>query len=133
MKKKRRNILLITILLIAGLIYVIFTGIRKTSVYYFTFEEFAQKKENIGTQVVRISGNVVPNTIKVEKGIASFLVGNEKQNLKVIYQGALPDLIYQDSAKVVIEGIYKPEENTFYATFLITQCPSKYQAGKKTE
>lgn len=131
MKRKRRNILIITILLVAGLIYVVFTGIRRTSVYYFTFEEFMNKREKASEKVIRLSGNIVPNTIKIEKGIASFLMGNEKQSVKVIYQGALPDLIYQDSAKVMVEGIYKPEENTFYATFLMTQCPSKYQAQKK--
>lgn len=131
MKRKRRNIIIITTLLVAGLIYVIFTGIRKTSVYYFTFDEFLQKKNEINSKVVRISGNVVPNSIKVEKGIANFLIGNQEKNLKVIYKGALPDLIYQDSVKVVIEGTYKPLENTFYATFLMTQCPSKYQAEKK--
>lgn len=131
MERKRRNIIIITILLLAGLIYVIFTGIKKTSVYYFTFEEFISKKDKINSKVIRISGNVVPNSIKIKKGVATFLIGNEKENITVVYQGILPDLIYQDSAKVVVEGIYKPLENTFYATFLLTQCPSKYQPGKK--
>ncbi|MEO0231051.1 MAG: cytochrome c maturation protein CcmE [candidate division WOR-3 bacterium] len=131
MKRKKKNIFIITFLIFLGLVYIIFTGIKKTSVYYFTFEEFYKRKERIGSKIVRISGNVLPKSISFNEGIASFLIGNEKENIKVIYRGPLPDLIYQDSAKVVIEGSYNPFENTFDATFLMTQCPSKYRKKLK--
>lgn len=127
MKKKRKNIFIIIFLILIGLAYIIFTGIKKTSVYYFTFEEFYKEKEKIGKKIVRISATVLPKSISFNEGVASFLVGNEKENIKVIYKGALPDLIYQDSAKVVIEGSYNLFENTFNATFLMAQCPSKYK------
>lgn len=131
MKRREKNIFIITILIFLGLIYIVFTGIKKTYVYYFTFEEFYKKKERIGSKIVRITANVVPKSISFNEGIASFLVGDEKKNIKVIYRGPLPDLIYQDSAKVVIEGSYNLSENTFNATFLMTQCPSKYKKKLK--
>ncbi len=127
MKRKKRNIFIITFLLVLLFIYVILTGIKKTSVYYFTFDEFYKNKEKIGEKVIRVSGNVIKNTVNFKEGIGSFYIGNEKENLKVIYKGALPDLIYQDSAKVVVEGFYDKNQNIFNATFLMTQCPSKYK------
>jgi len=130
-KRKKRNIFIITFLLILLFVYVILTGIKKTSVYYFTFEEFYKKKEEVGEKVIRISGNVIKNSVNFKEGIGSFYIGNERENLKVIYRGALPDLIYQDSAMVVVEGFYDKNQNIFNATFLMTQCPSKYKAKFK--
>jgi len=131
MKRKKRNIFIITFLLILLFVYVILTGIKKTSVYYFTFEEFYKKKEEVEGKVIRISGNVIKNSVNFKEGVGSFYIGNERENLKVIYRGVLPDLIYQDSAMVVVEGFYDKNQNIFNATFLMTQCPSKYKAKFK--
>ncbi len=133
MKNKKIKIGLITLLFFLGTAYLIFTGLRKTWVYYYTVDEFFEKNPKIDGKVIRLQGKVVEGTIEKKGNIVQFEIGEPNKKIRVIYKGTAPDLLFQPGAQVVVEGKYYPDENIFKATFLLTQCPSKYQGKELKE
>ena len=69
-----------------------------------------------------------------ENNIFSFYMKDfNGKEIKVIYNGAVPNN-FESSTSVVVTGKYK--EGNFYASDILTKCPSKYEneyeAAKKT-
>ncbi len=133
MKNKKFKIGIVTLLFFLGTAYLIFTGLRKTWVYYYTVDEFFEKNPVVDGKVIRLQGKVVPGTVQKKGNIVEFEIGNPERKMRVIYKGTAPDMLFQPEAQVVIEGKYYPSENLFKAHFLLTQCPSKYQGKENTE
>ncbi len=131
MKNKKFKIGIVTLLFFLGTAYLIFTGLRKTWVYYYTVDEFFEKNPAVDGKVIRLQGKVVPGTVQKKGNIVEFEIGNPERKMRVIYKGTAPDMLFQPEAQVVIEGKYYPSENLFKAHFLLTQCPSKYQGVKQ--
>ncbi|MEO0283803.1 MAG: cytochrome c maturation protein CcmE [candidate division WOR-3 bacterium] len=133
MKNKKIKIGIITFLFFLGTLYLIFTGLKKTWVYYYTVEEFFQKNPYVDGKTIRLQGKVVPGTVNKKGNIVEFEIGNNENKIKVIYKGTAPDMLFQPEAQVVVEGVYYKADNLFKAHFLLTQCPSKYQAEEAKE
>ncbi len=133
MKNKKIKIGIITLLFFLGTLYLIFTGLKKTWVYYYTVEEFFQKNPYVDDRTIRLQGKVVPGTVNKKGNIVEFEIGNNEAKMKVLYKGTAPDMLFQPEAQVVVEGVYSKRDNLFKAHFLLTQCPSKYQANKSEE
>ncbi|MEN3044515.1 MAG: cytochrome c maturation protein CcmE [Candidatus Hydrothermales bacterium] len=130
MRDKNIKIAIISILFILGITYLILSGLKKTWVYYYTIDEFFLKKPQIDGKVIRLQGKVIEGTIKKVGNQVEFGIGTKEKGIKVIYKGTVPDMLFQPEAQVVVEGVYLKDENLFKAHFLLTQCPSKYQAEK---
>ncbi len=127
--EKKNRFLLGALLLVGAVAYLIYTGIRETSVYYLTLEEFIPKREALANQGIRIAGRVREGTLKWDpKGLeARFVLGGFKGDgpaLPVFYRGILPDM-FAEGRDVIVEGQYS--KDTFLAHTVMTSCPSKYE------
>ncbi len=121
---KFKFILAIGVIVLA-LTYLVYGGVKDTMVYYFTVGELIQRVPSVYKDKVRVSGTVVPGSIK--KGIdgsLDFKITDGKQAIDVQYRGIVPD-IFRDNVEAVVEGLYTPQ-NVFQAKVLLAKCPTKY-------
>jgi len=128
----------IGVLLIVGAVgYLIYTGIRETSTYYLTLEEFLPKREALANEGVRIAGRVQTGSVRWDpKDLRlSFVLGPFKEGAKgqtagvpVRYQGILPDM-FAEGRDVIVEGRYDAG-SALAAKTIMTSCPSKYEPEK---
>ena len=112
-----------------GFIIVVFLGLMgylftQTSVSY--EEDFSQIVSN--TNTVKATGEWVKSKnyqIDKEKKIFSFYMKDYNGNeIKVVYKGTMPNN-FESSKSVVVTGKY--QGGYFYATDILTKCPSKYE------
>ena len=121
-----------------GFIIVVFFGIMgylltETNIKY--EEDFTQIAENSGT--IKATGSWVKAKnyqIDKQKRLFSFYMKDYNgKELKVIFKGAIPNN-FESSTSVVVTGKY--EKGNFYASDILTKCPSKYEtefeASQKT-
>ncbi len=126
------------ILLVLGAVaYLIYTGIRETSNYYLTIEEFLPQKEAFANEGIRLAGRVQAGSIQWDpKDLRlQFLLGPFKeqdqatvQSIAIHYQGILPDM-FAEGRDVIVEGRYQ-HGSTLTAKTIMTSCPSKYEPEK---
>ncbi|NOT55699.1 MAG: cytochrome c maturation protein CcmE [Deltaproteobacteria bacterium] len=115
--------------------YLMYTGIRETSLYYLTIEEFLPKRADFSNEGVRVAGRVQAGTINWDpKDLRlSFSLGSFKEGetpaagsgVLVRYQGILPDM-FAEGRDVIVEGRYHPTD-VLEAKTIMTSCPSKYE------
>ena len=144
----------IGVVLIVGAVgYLMYTGIRETSSYYLTIEEFFVQKEAMANEGIRVAGRVQKGSIdwnpkdlnlnftmvafKEKDGekrqtatpIATPQSDEPLEGLTIHYQGILPDMFAEDR-DVIVEGEYitGANGNVLEATAVLTTCPSKYEA-----
>lgn len=112
-----------------GFIIVVFLGLMgylftQTNVSY--EEDFAQIVNTDKT--VKATGEWVKSKsyqIDKEKKIFSFYMKDYNgKELKVVYNGTMPNN-FESSTNVVVTGKY--QNGYFYATEILTKCPSKYE------
>ncbi|MCF6270551.1 MAG: cytochrome c maturation protein CcmE [Melioribacteraceae bacterium] len=121
-----------------GFIIVVFFGIMgylftQTNIKY--EEDFALIEKSSGT--IKATGSWVKEKkyqIDKQNRIFSFYMEDHNgKELKVIYKGAIPNN-FEASTSVVVTGKY--ENGKFYASDILTKCPSKYEteyeASQKT-
>jgi len=125
-KKQGKKLILITVLAVAVIGYLVYTGVRDTMVYYLTVGELVENGSQSSDGGVRVSGKVLEGSVTWDPKALRlrFLVGDEKATLPVIYQGVVPDS-FKPGREVVIEGTYMGGE--FAANQIMPTCPSKYE------
>jgi cytochrome c-type biogenesis protein CcmE len=121
-------------LVLGAVAYLIYTGIRETSNYYLTIEEFLPQKEAFANEGVRLAGRVQAGSMQWSpKDLRlSFVLGPFKdkeqtpgQGIMVHYQGILPDM-FAEGRDVIVEGRYETGA-ALMAKTIMTSCPSKYE------
>ncbi len=123
-------------LIIGGLIilivvaYLFWSGMKDSSFYFLTVEEFFQQIEQMEGKGTRVNGDVVPGSIKwdAQNLLLTFQLTDGKNVLNIRHNGVAPDTFTKDLS-VVVEGKY--QNGTFNATQIMTKCPSKYEAKKE--
>ena len=138
---KGKSKFFIGVLVIVGAVgYLIYTGIRETSTYYLTIEEFLPKREALANEGVRVAGRVQAGSIRWDpKDLRfSFVLGPFKDGasdhpagVPVHYQGILPDM-FAEGRDVIVEGRYDAE-SALAAKTIMTSCPSKYEPEKSNQ
>lgn len=135
----KRRFFLGILLVIGAVAYLIYTGIRETSNYYLTIEEFLPQKEAFANEGVRLAGRVQAGSIQWDPKALQlrFVLGPFKEQvgataqtvgIPVHYQGVLPDM-FAEGRDVIVEGRYHAEQ-ALVAKTLMTSCPSKYEPEK---
>ncbi len=127
MKNKKTKLILITLVAMAVIGYLVYTGVRDTMVYYLTVTELVQNGSQYPNDGVRVGGKVIegsviwdPKDLKL-----SFTMGDDEgATLPVVYQGVVPDS-FKPGREVIIEGIYA--NGKFAASQIMPTCPSKYE------
>jgi cytochrome c-type biogenesis protein CcmE len=140
------------LLIVAAVVYLIFTSTRNAAQYYMTIEELNTKGSAVAGQSLRISGAVIgdsiqydPQTlqlrftvahisgdnadIEAEGGLAAALhkavVDPSRSRLEVVYNDIKPDLL-RDEAQAIMTGTLGPD-GVFQANELLLKCPTKYE------
>ena len=106
------------------------SGINESKTYYKTISELKQSANTVG-QRVRVTGDVVPGSIRREAELVHFQILEKERNLtlNVVYTGKdpLPDT-FRDSAQAMADGKLQTD-GTFHASSIAAKCPSKYEAA----
>src|SRR5690242_9741067 len=119
---------IIGIIIIAVALGVIISTISNSS----TYATFGEAKENPGTtyHVVGKVNKLIPFDYKPEENANIFgfnLVDNKGTEVKVIYNGAMPQ-DFERSEQIVVIG--KMKENSFLCKQILMKCPSKYNGSE---
>jgi cytochrome c-type biogenesis protein CcmE len=138
---KGKHKFFIGVLLVVGAVgYLIYTGIRETSTYYLTIEEFLPKREALANEGVRVAGRVQvgsvrwdPKDLHLSFVLGPFKEGTEDQTagVPVHYQGILPDM-FAEGRDVIVEGRYDVG-SALSAKTIMTSCPSKYEPERSSQ
>jgi cytochrome c-type biogenesis protein CcmE len=134
MDRNRRFIIGASII-VAAVAYLVYTGIRETSVYYLTIEELLSRREAVAGEGLRVAGRVGSKsvdwngaTLDLKFRLANF---EDSDGIPVVYNGVLPDM-FAEGRDVIVEGTYA-RDGSFHARTLLTACPSKYEAEAAAE
>lgn len=127
---KHRRFAIGAAIIVAAVAYLVYTGIRETSVYYLTIDEFLSRREAVAGEGLRVAGRVGADsmhwnasTLDLRFRLASF---DGQNGVDVTYNGVLPDM-FAEGRDVIVEGTYA-HDGVFRARTLLTSCPSKYEA-----
>jgi len=110
--------------------YLFWSGMKESSVYFLTVDEFFAQQEEFTGKGARVNGEIVPGSINWDAHnlILTFQLTNGGKVLDVRHKGVAPDTFSED-VSVVVEGKYG--DGIFHATQIMTKCPSKYEAKKE--
>jgi cytochrome c-type biogenesis protein CcmE len=140
------------LLIVAAVVYLIFSSTKANAEYFMTVDELKAKSDSMVGRSLRISGAVVGSTIQfnpdthnlsfdianvpgdnatidAQGGLAKVLheavVDPTRRRLSVVYNGPKPDLM-RDEAQAIITG-QLGEDGVFRADELLLKCPTKYE------
>jgi cytochrome c-type biogenesis protein CcmE len=139
------------LLIVAAIVYLIYSSTAASAQYFLTVEEVATKGDDIYERDLRISGAVIGDTIQYdpqtltlkftvahipgdnneieEQGGLAFVLHDAVENpgavLEVEHNGPMPDLL-QNEAQAIMTG-RMGEDGVFYADELLLKCPTKYE------
>ena len=139
MKRKQIKFVVGAAAIVLTLLYLGFSGFNESMAYYQTVSEFHAAKDSSFDKRLRVSGDVVPGSIKREGKIVNFTMKDPKHDADVLdvkYVGTdpLPDT-FRDYAQAVVAGQYG-RDGIFIANSMTVKCASKYEkesaAGVKT-
>ena len=117
--------------IVLALIFLIYSGMKDSSLYYLTIPELYAQSGEIAGKGVRVSGDVVPGSIDWNAAAVElrFAMHEDGDTLQVFHKGLMPDQL-AEAQQVVVEGRLG-EDGVFQATTLLTKCPSKYEIESK--
>jgi cytochrome c-type biogenesis protein CcmE len=122
---------LLVVAIIGTLAWLAASGISESKTYYKTVSELKSMPASEVGKRVRVTGDVVPGSIRREGERVHFQIHEKESNqmLSVVYTGKdpLPDT-FRDSAQAMADGKLQ-SDGTFHANSIAAKCPSKYEAA----
>ena len=120
-----------TIIIVATVAYLGFTGVRDNKSYYVTIGELHGMGNKAYVRHLRVAGNVAPGSIHRVGTNATFQLVEQGRTLQVNYQGTEPPPdTFKDDAQALAVGTYG-RDGVFRATQLQAKCASKYAPANK--
>jgi cytochrome c-type biogenesis protein CcmE len=121
---------MVAILLALG--YLAYTGVQESKSYYVTIKELHGMGDGAFTKRLRVAGNVQPGSIRRSGTNVNFVLVENDQTLKVIYNGTEPPPdTFKDDAQALAEGKFD-RDGVFYAKQIQAKCASKYAPQQGT-
>jgi len=113
-------------IIVGSLLWLATAGISGSTTYYKTITELQQMGGSAQSRHVRVGGDVQGNSIVHEAGLVKFNLMQDKQILRIAYEGRdpLPDT-FRDGAQALADGRLGPD-GVFHATEIQAKCASKY-------
>jgi cytochrome c-type biogenesis protein CcmE len=113
-------------IIVGSLLWLATAGIQGSQTYYKTITELRQMGGQAQSRHVRVGGDVQGNSIKHEAGLVTFNLVQDKEILRVAYEGRdpLPDT-FRDGAQALADGRLGPD-GVFHASEIQAKCASKY-------
>jgi cytochrome c-type biogenesis protein CcmE len=124
------KIIAATVVVLATVSWLTYTGIRDTKSYYVTITELNAMGKDAYTRNLRVAGNVAPGSIQRAGMNVRFALNEQGRMLQVDYKGAEPPPdTFKDDAQALAVGTYG-RDGVFHATQLQAKCASKYAPAK---
>ena len=124
----KRRFIVGAALIAAAVSYLVYAGIRTSSMYYFELEEFLAQRDAHAGESMRVKGWVRPGSIHWDPQTNDLAFELARQDgsdpVPVAYRGILPDM-FAAGREVVVEGRYGG--GALAARQILTSCPSKYE------
>ena len=130
-KVKYRFLFIILILLILSLYTFLILKSLEDNVVYFKSPTEVKTLAEIEKKKIRIGGMVKKESILVEEKELNFIVTDFKNEINVIYSGAIPNL-FSEGKGVVAEGFLK-DRNLFLATKILAKHDENYMPPEVKE
>lgn len=104
-------------------------GISDTKTYYKTIAELNQMGDSAKEKRLRVGGDIAAGSIERNGASVSFVMSQDKMQLKVVYNGIdpLPDT-FRPGAQALADGKLG-SDGVFHATKIQAKCASKYEAA----
>ena len=123
-KVKLRFLFIIIILITLVLtVFLILKSLEENVVYFQSPSEINSNLE-LNKKKIRIGGMVKKNSISVNADEINFVITDFKNEINVVYKGAIPNL-FEEEKGVVAEGILK-DRNFFSATKILAKHDENY-------
>jgi cytochrome c-type biogenesis protein CcmE len=146
------------LLIVAAVIYLIFSSLQSSSQYFLTVKELQAKGSSVVGRDVKLSGAVIGDTIQYDAktltlrftiantpgdqkevdaqgGLAAVLhaavIDPNAPRMVVEYKGVKPDLL-RNEAQAILTGKLG-NDGVFYASELLLKCPTKYEEAIPTQ
>ncbi len=137
-RHKRFTFLVAGLVVLASAAYLVIKGLNENLNYYFSPTEVIEGKAP-PNHVFRLGGLVVPGSLKrdelgnekTKNVLATFVVTDNKNSVKVRYKGILPDL-FTEGRSVVTQGKLGPD-GVFQADQVLAKHDEKYMPPEVAE
>ena len=113
-------LILITLILV---VFLILKSLEENVVYFQSPSEIKALSE-IDKKKIRVGGMVKINSISIEAKKIQFIITDFKNEINIIYSGAVPNL-FTEGKGVVAEGFLK-DKNFFLATKILAKHDENY-------
>jgi len=124
-RKVKLRFLFIVIILITLIltVFLILKSLEENVVYFQSPSEINSTLE-LNKKKIRIGGMVKKDSISVNSDEINFVITDFKNEINVVYKGAIPNL-FEEEKGVVAEGILK-DRNFFSATKILAKHDENY-------
>ena len=124
-RKVKLRFLFVVIILIALIltVFLILKSLEENVVYFQSPSEINISNE-LDKKKIRIGGMVKKNSISFSSNEVNFIITDFKNEINVIYKGAIPNL-FEEEKGVVAEGFLK-DRNFFMATKILAKHDENY-------
>jgi cytochrome c-type biogenesis protein CcmE len=123
-KQRRLTLIGVSTAVLALAVALVLTALRDSIVFFNSPTEIAEKQLAPGTRV-RLGGLVKPGTVeRGERMAVRFAVTDGNRDIRVAYQGLLPDL-FREGQGVVAEGVIEPG-GSFRADTILAKHDERY-------
>ena len=124
-RKVKLRLLFIIIILITLIltVFLILKSLEENVVYFQSPSEINSTLE-LNKKKIRIGGMVKKDSISVNADEINFVITDFKNEINVVYKGAIPNL-FEEEKGVVAEGILK-DRNFFLATKILAKHDENY-------
>ena len=130
-KVKYRFLFIILILVILSLSTFLILKSLEENVVYFKSPTEVKTLAEIEKKKIRIGGMVKKESILIDEKELNFIVTDFKNEINVIYSGAIPNL-FSEGKGVVAEGFLK-DRNLFLATKILAKHDENYMPPEVKE
>ena len=128
--KLRFFFIFLAIVTLALSIFLILKSLEENVVYFKSPSEIKIDAES-DKKKMRVGGMVKKNSIKIESQDVKFVITDFKNEINVVYSGAVPNL-FQEGKGVVAEG-YLKDRNFFLATKILAKHDENYMPPEVKE
>ena len=124
-KKVKLRFLFLTLVLVSIIlsVFLILQSLKDNVIYFQSPSEIKSLIE-IDKKKIRVGGMVKNNSISIETKEVKFIITDFKNEINVIYSGAVPNL-FAEGKGVVAEG-YLKDRNFFLATKILAKHDENY-------
>ena len=124
-RKVKLRFLFVTLILVTLIltVFLVLKSLEENVVYFQSPTEIKSLSE-FDNNKIRVGGMVKKNSIKINSNEVNFIITDFKNEINVIYSGAVPNLFAEEKG-VVAEGFLK-DRNFFSATKILAKHDENY-------